>query len=300
MKEINDLIRKYEIKPNGYIKKGNALIVKTKDNNYIIKKKTSNNDIYNYLNSRSFRYYPEILADEDDYRIIKYIDQVDTPEEQKMMDMIDLVSLLHNKTTFYKEIDSDDYKKIYEDISGNIEYLDSYYSDIITIIESKVYMSPSELVLATNINIIYNSIYFAKEELENWLKIIEQKKKQRFVVLHNNLRIEHFIRNDLPFLISWDKSKIDIPIFDLYKLYKRYSLDFDFESILKEYEKNYPLLKEERLLLLILIALPDKIEFTKSEYENTKIVSKEIDYLIKTEKLIKEYSKTEKDYKNNK
>ena len=299
MKEINDLVRKYEIKPNGYIKKGNAVIVTTKDNKYIVKHK-SNTNIYNYLNSRSFRYYPKILVDDDNYLITEYIDSVDTPEEQKMIDMIDLVSLLHNKTTFYKEIDEDDYKKIYEDISGNIEYLDSYYSDLITIIESKVYMSPSELLLATNINKFYKAIYYAKEKIDEWLKIIEQKKKQRFVVLHNNLRIEHFIRNELPFLISWDKSKIDIPIFDLYKLYKRYFFNFDFESLLKEYEKKYPLLKEEKLLLLILIALPDKIEFTKSEYENTKIIDKEIDYLIKTEKLIKEYSKTEKNYEYNK
>lgn len=299
MKEINDLIRKYEIKPNGYIKKDNALIVKTKDNKYIIKKKSDNN-IYDYLNSRSFRYYPKILVDEKDYQIFEYIDSIETPEEQKIIDMINLVSLLHNKTTFYKEIDDYDYKKMYEDINGNIEYLDSYYTDIITIIESKVYMSPSELLLATNINRIYNAIYYAKEKLDEWLKIIEQKKKQRFVVLHNNLRMEHFIRNNNPFLISWDKSKIDIPIFDLYKLYKRYYMNFDFESILTEYEKNYPLLNEEKKLLFILISLPDKIEFTESEYENTKIVSKEIDYLIKTEHLIKEYSKTKKEYEHNK
>lgn len=297
MKEINELVRDY--KPNGYKKIGNAIIVNTKENKLIIKKKINENNIFEYLNSRSFRYYPKIIDENDNYRITEYIEEIEYPEEQKVIDMINLVSLLHNKTTFYKEVDEDDYKKIYEDIQGNIEYLNSYYIDIITIIESKVYMSPSEYLLARNISKLFASLNYCKNELDKWLEIIESKKKQRFVVLHNNLNLEHYIRNDNSYLISWDKSKIDIPIFDLYKLYKKYALIFDFETILKEYEKNYPLLKEELLLFFILISLPDKIEFTNNEYENTKIVSKKIDMIYKTEKLIEEYSKTKKDYTNN-
>ncbi|MBP3461109.1 MAG: hypothetical protein J6K21_01690 [Bacilli bacterium] len=296
MKEINELIRKYELKPNGYIKKGKALVVKTKDKNIIIKKKQDENEIYKYLNSRSFRYYPKIISEDGNYRITEYIDDIEMPKEQKMLDMIDLVSLLHYKTTYYKEVDEDDYKKIYEDVMGNIEYLNSYYLDLITIIESKVYMSPSEFLLAFNISKIFASLNYCQAKIKEWLSIIDEKKKQRFVVLHNNLEIDHYIRNNEPYLISWDKAKIDIPIFDLYKLYKRYSLDYDFEPILKKYEMNYPLLEEEKILFFVLITLPDKIEFNKSEYENTKIVGKQIDNLYKTEKLIEEYSKTKKEY----
>jgi len=297
MKEINELIRDY--KPNGYKKIGNVILVNTKGDKLIIKRKINDNNIYEYLNSRSFRYYPNIIDENDNYRITEYVKEIEMPNEQKIIDMINLTSLLHNKTTFYKEVDEDDYKKIYEDINGNIEYLNSYYIDIITIIESKVYMSPSEYLLARNISKIFASLNYCKNELDKWLEIIQNKKKQRFVVLHNNLRLEHYIRNDSPYLISWDKSKIDIPIFDLYKLYKRYALTFDFESILKEYERNYPLLKEEMRLFFILVTLPDKIEFNNNEYENTKIVSKQIDMLYKTEKLIEEYSKTKKEYANN-
>lgn len=298
MKAINDLIREY--KPNGYKKIKDVILVNTKDNKLIIKKKKTENNIYEYLNSRSFRYYPKIIGEDENYRITEYIDEVEAPEEQKIIDMIALVSLLHSKTTFYKEVDEADYKKIYEDVSGNIEYLNSYYIDLITIIESKVYMSPSEYLLARNISKIFASLNYCKNELEKWLEIIESKKKQRFVVLHNNLELDHYIRNNDSYLISWDKSKIDIPIFDLYKLYKKYALIFDFESILKEYERNYPLLKEEKLLFFILVTLPEKIEFTNKEYENTKIVSKQIDIIYKTEKLIEEYSKTKKEYTTNK
>lgn len=295
MKEINKLLRKYEIKPNGYKKIGKALIVNTKNNKIIIKKKENDNNIYEYLNSRSFRYYPEVLKKENGYEITEYIDEIEMPLEQKILDMINLVSLLHSKTTYYKDIDKDDYNKIYEDISGNIEYLYSYYEDLITIIESKVYMSPSEYLLARNISKIFSSLNYAKHKLDEWLDIIEKKGKQRFVALHNNLELSHYIRNDNSYLISWDKSKIDLPIFDLYKLYLKYSLDFDFESILREYEKNYPLLQEEKILLFILITLPTKIELNDTEYNNTKKVGRQIDVLYKTEKLIEEYTKTKKE-----
>jgi len=287
MKEINELIRDY--KPNGYKKIGNVILVNTKGDKLIIKRKINDNNIYEYLNSRSFRYYPNIIDENDNYRITEYVKEIEMPNEQKIIDMINLTSLLHNKTTFYKEVDEDDYKKIYEDINGNIEYLNSYYIDIITIIESKVYMSPSEYLLARNISKIFNSLNFSKYELDNWYRMVENKKKQRYVVLHNNLELDHFIKNYNPYLISWEKAKIDIPIFDIYKLYKKHCLDFDFSTLFKIYENDYPLLEEERKLLFILISLPDKIEFNDTEYEMTKKIGEMLDYLYKTDDLISPY-----------
>lgn len=297
MKEINTLIRDYS--PYAYKKFGNAYVVNTKLKKIVIKKRQKN-DIYKYLNSRSFRYYPEILKQDNTYLISEFIEDVEMPLEQKILDMVDLVSLLHYKTTYYKEVDQDDYKKIYEDISNNIEHLRGYYDDFITIIESKQYLSPGELALAINISLVFSSLEYARYELNAWLNIIEKKEKQRFVVLHNNLRLEHFIKNDKPYLISWDKAKIDLPIFDLYKLYKRYSLNYDFESILKKYEKNYPLLKEEKKLLFVLISLPDKIELNMTEYQNSINVNNMIESLYKAMRLIEKYSETEKEYEKNK
>lgn len=294
------VLKRHELKPNSYKKIGKIVIVDTSNGKYVVKEKEKNNQIYDYLNSRSFRYYPDIIND-DKYEITPYLEEIEMPLEQKMLDMIDLVSLLHNKTTYYKEVDEDDYKKIFEDVSGNIEYLNSYYLDIISVIETKVYMIPSEYLLARNISKIFSSLNYCKNELDNWLNIIEKKRKQRFVVLRNNLETNHFIRNSNPYLISWDKSKIDIPIFDLYKLYKKESLDYDFEPILKRYESNYPMLEEEKILFFILISLPDKILLNNNEYENTKLVSRQIDILYKTEKLISEYySKDKQKDKNNK
>ena len=286
MQKISDILKKNSIKPKKYVKKGKVLIIDDGVIKYVIKEKKELSKTFNYLKSRNFNYYPKVIYDDDNYEITEYIDNYDIPIEQKMYDMIDLVTLLHNKTTHYKEIDISDYKKIYEDITNNIIYLYGYYDDLMTIIESKVFMSPSEYLLARNINKVYQAINFSKEELNNWYETVKNKKKQRLVVLHNNLSLDHFLRNEKPYLISWDKSKIDIPVFDLYKLYKKHALDMDFIDIFNRYQKNYPLKEEEKKLFFTLIALPDLITFNKKEYEMTQIINKEIDYLYKTEQFI--------------
>ena len=290
MRKINEILKKYSIKPHRYIKEGKVVIVDTEQGKFVIKEKQKNKKIYNYLNSRNFDYYPKMINDNnEDYDVIEFIEDFDTPLDQKMMDLIDLVSLLHNKTTHYQESNEDDYKQIYEDINNNIIYLNSYYNDLINIIDTKVYMSPAEYLLARNISKVFAALSFARDELEAWYEIVKENKKKRLVVLHNNLELNHFLRNTQPYLISWDKSRIDTPIFDLYKLYKRNGLQFEFSEVLNRYEKNYPLLPEEKKLLFILMALPDKVDFIDDEYENCKRVNTMIDFVYKTEMLISPY-----------
>lgn len=290
MRKINDVLKKYELKPHRYIKEGNVVIVDTDQGKYALKEKRGNKKIFNYLNSRNFNYYPQFINDNnEDYDIMEYIEEVDIPIDQKIMDLVDLVGLLHSKTTHYQEVDEDDYKEIYEDINNNIIYLNSYYNDMINIIDTKVYMSPAEYLLARNITKVFAAINYSKGELDTWYEMVKKSHKKRLVVLHNNLDLSHFLRNNDSYLISWDKSKIDMPIFDIYKLYKRNGLEFEFSEVLKRYEKNYPLLPEEKKLLFILMALPDKIEFGKNEYENCKDINRMVDFVYKTEMIISPY-----------
>lgn len=293
MKKINEILQKYNLKPYKREYKGNALIIYTEKGNYVIKEKgrEKNSEIYEYLKSRNFHYYPkEINHIDDDYQIMDYIEENRIPDEQKMLDLIDLLSLLHNKTTHYKEVTEDDYKEIYEDLLNNIEHLITYYLDQVSLIESKIYMSPSEYLLARNISKILGALYYAKAELESWYRKVKDKRKIRYVVLHNHLKLDHFIRNENSYFINWDKAKIGIPVFDFYKLYKNHGLDFDFYELLRLYEKKYPLLEEERALLFILISLPEKLEPEKNEYLRCKMISKKIDFLYKTEFVISPYN----------
>ncbi len=291
MQELNEILKKYELKPRNYKKYNTNLEIQTKDRIYHIKEKTQNQkNIYDYLKTRNFNYIPKIINNkDDDYEITEHIESYDIPNEQKMIDMINLVSLLHNKTTHYEEATEDDYKEIYEDIKNNIEYLYSYYNDNINIIDTKIYMSPSEYLLARNISKIFNALNYANKEIDEWYKIVKNKTKKRLVVLHNNLSLEHFIENEKPYLISWNKSKIGMPMFDLYKLYIKEGSTHEFSETLKQYEKNYPLYEDERKLLFILMALPPQIKEKQTQYEKTKEIRRIINIIEKTEKIISPY-----------
>ena len=213
---LREFLQRNDINFNKITLKNNTKIINTDKNNLVIKKDNSNIlSTYNYLLSRSFDYFPKILFSEEDYNIYEYIDDVEEPKEQRILDIITLLTMLHSKTTFYKEIDIDNYKYLYETIDNKLEYLYNYYSDIISVIENSIYMSPSNYIIARNINKIYDTINYCKGELESWYELIKDKRKVRVVNIHNNLRLEHYLKTDKSYIISWSKNKIDKPIYDL-------------------------------------------------------------------------------------
>ena len=283
MKELIDTLKKHNLRTNSYETRGKAIIINSNKGKLVLKKRTNN--IFDYLETRSFDYFPKYIKD-DQYNIMEYIEDVEMPKEQKMLDLINLVSLLHNKTTYYKNVDEDDYKKHYEDIKNNINYLFNYYTDLMNIIETKIHMSPSEFLLATNISIVFNALRYCEYNLDSWYKDVLDKNRRRYVVIHNNLDLNHFIRNSNAYLLSWDKARMDIPVYDLYTLYKKYALEYDFKDLFNVYEKKYPLLKDEKKLLYVLISIPDKIELSDSIYDDCARIERFLDYLYKTEILI--------------
>lgn len=291
MKSLQGIIRKNNLRVNKYEKIGNTFKVDTCNGSFVIKKGNNNQDIFNYLITRNFNFYPDIIDYDGKYEITKFIQNINIPNEQKMNDLIKLVAILHSKTTYYKELNESEYKILYEDLNNNVEYLEEYYSDIITNIDSKVYMSPPEYLLARNISIIFSSLDYCSNKIKEWYNLVKKKDKYRVSVIHNNLDLSHFIKNNNDFLVSWNKSKIDLPIFDLFKLYNNHALDFNFVDIFKKYENIYPLTDDELLLLYILISMPKKIEFIFNNYEMCKKIGRELDRIYKTEKLITEYKK---------
>lgn len=258
------------------------------------KKKREIDNIYNYLLSRSFDYFPEVLNEDDEYIYYRYINDIDEPREQKMVDLVNLVSLLHNKTTFYKEVDIDNYKYIYESISKEIEDTYSYYNIVMDNIESEVYMSPSNYLIARNITIIYNALRYSKRNIDRWYKMIENSRKLRVVMTHNNLSLDHYLKNDRPYLISFDRARIDMPLNDLVSLYKKHYLDFEFSDLLKIYLSKYPLSESEMILFLTIISIPNKIPNNDSEYMRVLSIRRIIDYVYKTADLVAEYGIKEK------
>ena len=106
-------VLKREFKPYRLTKKKNVTIIDSTSGTFVVKEKKDNKvaNAYEYLKSRNFDYFPPLaLNDRGDVNVFEYIEDVKMPKEQKAMDMVDLVALLHNKTTYFKEVTEDKYK----------------------------------------------------------------------------------------------------------------------------------------------------------------------------------------------
>lgn len=295
-KELRELFDKNHVITKKITLKNNVRIIDSGTEQFVIKRRDKSLDeLFKYLRSRSFDYFPEILYQTEHYDVYRYIEDVELSKEERAEDIIKLLTLLHGKTTFYKEIDDDTYKELYENIVEQLDYLVNYYSDMAEIIEHEEYMSPSHYYFIRNISKVFAALDYCRYHIDKWYDIIEEKKRIRVVNLHNNLSLDHYLMDgNKPFLISWRLSKRDLPIYDLIKLYKKYYKELDFYELLRKYEMHYPMLPEEKTLFFILISIPERLDFRESEYHMCKKVKNFYDYLLSSEKLIEDYLPKEK------
>ncbi|MBQ6494554.1 MAG: hypothetical protein IJI49_00975 [Bacilli bacterium] len=291
-REIRELFDNNNIIIDKITIKSSVLIIDSGSNKYVVKKKNTVIDsLYRYLRSRNFYHFPNILYETDNYSVFEYINGINIPNEEASVDIIKLCSLLHSKTTFYKDVDEDYYKKIYEDVIDRINYLYNYYDDFANIIDSEEYMSPSNYYFIRNVSLLFSNLNFCRYAIEEWLKLIKEKKRIRVVNLHNNLSLDHFLLSDKSYFISWEKSKRDMPIYDLINFYKKYYDDFDFSELFGIYESFYPLLREEKLLLLCLISIPDKLLFNDNEYDMCNNINNFYNYIKASLRIVEDNKK---------
>lgn len=286
--KLKEIVLKY--KPLKYTLKGKTINVNSMQGNFVIKPaKKDIISLFSYLNSRSFYNYPKVIAKDDDYITYEYLKELETPKEQQLLDLVLVVAKLHNKTVYFKEVTEDKYKEIYDNIKDNVIYLRDYYSGIYDEAFNEIYISPAKYNFLLNYSLLNNDLAFILDELDEWFNLVKESNKQRVCLIHNNLSLEHFIKGMDSYLISWDKYTFDTPVMDIVNLYHNEYLTCDFSGILKEYLKNFKLSVDEEKLLFILLSLPDKVNFDDSEFNNTINIANLVDYIKRTEKLIRPY-----------
>ena len=286
-------------KPYRYTIKGKATILETTQGDFLIKEKNKDlNELYNYLISRGFDNFPKLIdSSRKDINVFEYVESITMPKEQMCDDIIDLIASLHNKTSYFKEVSEDKFKSIYEDIKGNISYLKNYYDTLYEIGFSEIYMSPATYQLMRNFYKINAALDFCNREIDEWYELIRGEAKIRVSIVHNNLSIEHFLKGSKEVLISWDDYLVDTPIIDIVKLYKNEYLNMNFSEILERYFYKFPLLPYEQKLLFILITIPPEIKTEDNIFMQCRENNKVIDYVFKTEDLIRPYYTEEEEEK---
>lgn len=284
---INDLY-----KPKKITIKGNVYILTLDDNKKVVLKEKSDNVIraYNYLKSRELYFYPTLLdKNRDNYFLYDYIEEDNIITEQKSLDLAKLIGLMHAKTSYFKDVDKSKYDTIYDDINNNLNYLKEYYSNLYDAVIFKEFYNPFENLFMDYYSKIDSAISFSLNELDKWHSIILNKDKQRVSLIHNNLDLSHFIKSDRDYIISFDKSKIDTPILDLVTFYKREYDRINFEEFFEKYLYSFNLNDDELKLFFTFISMPWEIKVTDNIFADTSNLSTMINYLNKTESLIRPY-----------
>ncbi|MBE6158512.1 MAG: hypothetical protein E7159_01650 [Firmicutes bacterium] len=280
------LIKEYN--PTKYTFKGKTIIFNTNNNKLILKESNKDiNELFNYLHSRNFNNIPDIIKSTNNINIYNYIDDINYSKEQRSIDLINTIISLHKKTSYYKDVTIDKYKEIYDNILSNINYLKENYNNYYDTFFKEIYHSPSHYLFLRNFTKINNNLDFCKKELDNYYDLVKEKTDVRVSTIHNNLSLDHFIKSDKDYLISWDKSTIDIPILDIISLYKKEYLNINFNNLLNKY---ITILNEDEIkLLFILLSLPPLIKFDNNEFISCINIRNTLDYIYKTEELIRPY-----------
>jgi len=276
-------------KPYKITKKNNVYILNTMEGDYVVKlsPKIDYKKLYNYLYSRNFNYLPEISKDSrDDMLVLEYQEDISIDDNQKAIDLINLVSLLHSKTSYFKNVPVDKYKEIYDNIKNNLTYVSNKYDEMFMEYLKVEYYTPHEYLFLRNYSLIYNAINYSNTKLDEWYSKIKDKTRERVALVHNNLQLDHLIKNKNDYLISWDSYTFDTPILDLYNLYKQEWNNIEFKEVIKTYNSNFSLLEEEKILLDILISIPYNITIEPNEYNNCRNIRKLIDYLSNSSKIV--------------
>ena len=275
-----EILNNLNLKIKSVTKRGKCTIITTNNGKYVIKNNTRKSDFYEYLLSRNFNYFPEVYTKVGDkIELTHFIDENNVPTEQKIEDIVYLTSILHRNTVYDKNIDIDSIKEIYENLINKQNYLINYYQNLQNIIEEEVYMSPANYYLIRNMSLIYFSINKSREYLDKWYKIIEKSKSMRYSYIHGNLRKEHLIEGNNLYLISWDKSRIDLPLYDLDSFYRNSFDSINLSDLIEIYQTKFPLKKEELYLLKSLLLLPTMLSLKENEFLRVKQVSNLILYL---------------------
>ena len=234
--------------------------------------------------------FPKLVdGSRNEVNVFSYVEDYPIPKEQKAEDLILLIALLHQKTTYFKAVSQDLYQEIYENIASNIGYLEQYYNGLFDYCFEEDYMSPSHYLFMQNASKLLSSLAFAKQELDLWFDFVKQESKQRVCFIHNHLSLDHYRKGDQDYLISWEQSKIDSPVLDLVHFYQTDYFDVDFPTLFQKYQEKFPWSEAEKKLFFILISLPPKIAFDDCEFRNCKNARECLDYVYKTEGLIRPY-----------
>ena len=226
----------------------------------IIVKRVSNKvkNTYDYLASQECKMvlYPlkQFIFEGDVYFIYKYMSKYNYPDIKKIDDLIDAMTLLHQKTSFTVKLSDKEFKyffRIYKNLDRIFQTLEMFVRES----EIKEEKTDNDWILLSKYNTflkLKTIMYSLQRKIH---KYIDSKGSVVYALNHGNLNLNHIIQKKL---ISFDNSYLGIFISDYAKLYV--SIDDvegewfkEIDKKIKEYNNDFYKIYFKFLVLYIYI-----------------------------------------------
>ena len=297
MINIRDCLRELGIDAKKVTYLGNYVVVDSLNDKYLIKKKDSNKEeLFNYLRQVNYDYFLPLENNyEDYYELYRYYDDNVSDKYLKAKELIYALVILHLKTTNYVDYNHDNFKEIYEELNIRIDNIMKYYLDLQDYLEGVEFLSPAQYLLIRNMSKYYELIRMAKYRLDSWFNTDNQKVRE--VVLIKNVGLDNFRVGDKTYFVDYKDVSRGLVVYDLISFYRREAINVDFPSLFNIYNSKYQLTSDELDLFFSVICIPEKIMFSKNNYQDTLRVRKITDYVLMTLSFVSEkYKENEKAY----
>lgn len=226
--------------------------------------------VYRYLEDHHVTNYLPPLQMTDKEVLFPYLPASLLTKDELAKKLVYNLSVWQSKTTVHQRLDVDEIKTIYEEKHKMIEYLVSYYRDLSDLVDTKVYMAPSEYYFARNNSILFAALQYASSLLETWYEKIKVQKNYRKTYCHGKCQLDHFLANDNGYFISLEQAHLGDVTEDFVHFYKQNYKDVDMSSTFQLYQHKYPFTEEEKLFFYLSLVLPTTVELYPSSLTKTK------------------------------
>lgn len=205
------------------------------DQAYVLKRVKSRRVIQNvnYLSAQKFTHaiLPLLTVDGQyvttykgkDYYLLPYHANIDYPHDKRLLDYIDLLIKLHQKTRVIRPFDTDGFIRIYEkqkrDLADRFLILDAFMAECETTSHKSVfkwyYLSQYPKIIGMK-----QLLTELQQQIDNHVSTIDHFS---FSLIHNRPSLDHFIvTNEKNYLINFEYSVISLPIYDYIQLFIEY------------------------------------------------------------------------------
>ncbi len=282
--------------PIKYTLVDNNKIITYPDKTIFIKMRSSYNieEVYKYLDDHAVNNYLKPVEVTDRELIFPYFEKTSLTDDEISKRLVLNLTIWQNKTTTYQKLNLDEVKNFYESTKKEINYLFSYYRDIILQLETKVYYLPTEYLFLRNSSIINRQLRVAADLLEEWYETVKNKERERLVYCHGKCELAHFLPIDDGYFISLEQAHLGRVSDDIENLFRKNFSSIDLVTTYNLYQRKYPYTLDEKLFLFVKLAIPPKIDIYPCNLETNKRLLDFYEQLIDFNKFILEEQEKEK------